>query len=96
MSTAGQLELLSQRRSQLLARAEAQRSELGFYYTQFERPVRQTEAVGGFLNSLRRSPVVLTALAALLLRTPWRKLARIPKLAWRGWTIVQFLRGWKW
>jgi hypothetical protein len=34
------------------------------------------------------------AMAALLAKTPWRKLAAFPKWAWRGWRVLRFFRGW--
>jgi hypothetical protein len=85
---------LGERRARLVARAEAQRFELACHYARFEGPVRLTGAVFGLMNSLRRSPFAVTGLAAVLVKTPWRKLARIPKLAWRGWRVLQFVRGW--
>jgi len=95
VSAPSELERIAQRRAELLARADAQRAALGYYYQQFERPVRQAETAVGLANSLRRSPLFLTGLAAVLLRTPWRKLARVPKFAWRGWRVLQFVRSLK-
>jgi len=85
---------LSQRRSQLIAQAEAQRVRLSEYCAQFEGPIHLTESVAGLMGTLARSPLAITGLAAVLLKTPWRRLARFPKLAWRGWKVFQFLRGW--
>jgi hypothetical protein len=87
-------EELARRREQLLARADAQRAELSAYHRQFEGPVRATETVLGFANRLRRSPLLITGLAAVLIRTPWRKLARVPRWVWRGWKTLQFVRSW--
>lgn len=85
---------LARRRAALIARAEAQRAELAFYARELEGPARIAESLGGFLNSVRRSPLLITGLAAVLIRTPWRKLARWPKWIWRGWRAAQFVRGW--
>ena len=85
---------LSQRRAQLIAQAQGQRARLSSYCRQFEGPIQLTQSVAGLIGTLSRSPLAITGLAALLLKTPWRKLARIPKLTWRGWKIMQFVRGW--
>jgi hypothetical protein len=83
---------LARRREALIVRAQAQRDEFARYNAQFEAPVRAAETVLGFLNILRRSPLAITGLTALLVRTPWRRLSRIPKWAWRGWKVVKFVR----
>ena len=92
MSSKG--EELARHREQLLARVEAQRLELSVFHRQFEGPVRAIEMVLGFVNSLRRSPLVITGLVAVLIRTPWRKLARVPRWVWRVWKAFQFVRSW--
>jgi hypothetical protein len=86
---------LAQHRAELVARANAQRLQLAEYVRQFEGPVHLAEGMVGLANSVRRSPLLLTGLALVLLRTPWRKFARIPKLAWGAWRIWQFVRQWK-
>jgi len=83
-----------ERRERLVAQAQEQRRELSLYHQQFEAPVRAAEAVFGLFHSLRHSPLFVTGLAIALVRTPWRKLARIPKWAWRGWRVFQFMRNW--
>ena len=85
---------LAERRARLVAKSDLQRMELAYHYARFEGPVQLTGAFLGLLNSLRRSPLAITGLATLLVKTPWRRLARIPKLAWRGWRVLQFVRGW--
>jgi hypothetical protein len=75
--------------------ADLQRMQLALYHSRLEGPVAAAGVALGFLNSLRRSPpLLITGLAVLLLKTPWRRLSRIPRLAWRGWKMVQFVRGW--
>jgi hypothetical protein len=93
MSSPSRLESLAQRRLELVARADAQRAQLADYYRQIEAPVRLIQAGLGFANSLRRSPVLMAGTAAVLWRTPWRRMARVPRLLWRGWKVVQFVRG---
>jgi hypothetical protein len=88
------LQALAQERARLVGLAEVQRVRLAEYSAQFEGPARLTGSILGCFASLRRSPLLVTALAALLAKTPWRKLARLPKWAWRGWRILQFFRGW--
>jgi hypothetical protein len=83
---------LAQRREALVARAELQRARLAREYQRFDGPVRIAGAAFTFASALGRSPLALTATAALLAKTPWRKLARLPKLAWRGWKIIRLVR----
>lgn len=85
---------LAQRRAQLVAQAEAQREQLSRYCQQLEPPIRLVENGYRFAKSLRRSPLLVAGLAALLLKSPWRKLARIPKFAWSGWKALQIARQW--
>jgi len=85
---------LEQRRAELVARSDMHRLELTQFYRRFAGPVHVGTSAIGLLDSLRRSPLFVTAAVAILLKTPWRRLARLPKLAWRGWRVLQFLRGW--
>jgi len=85
---------LTEKRARLVAQCATQRAALGAQYQQFQRPARLAQSTLGLWNTIRRSPLFLTAAAALLVRTPWRKMARFPKLAWRGWKIFQFARSW--
>jgi hypothetical protein len=89
-----EIQTLARRREYLIARAAAQRAALHQYHRVFEGPVRAAELMLGFGNTLRRSPLFVTALAAVLVRTPWRRLARLPKWVWRGWRALQFVRSW--
>jgi hypothetical protein len=85
---------LAQRREQLVAQADAQRIELSRFYERFAGPAQAAQTVLGFVGSLRRSPWFIIGLTALLIRTPWRKLARFPKWAWRGWKMLRFAQSW--
>lgn len=87
------LESLAARRAQLIARAEVQRRQLASYHRHVVAPVQLTGSVVGLVSSLRHSPLFIAAVAAILLRTRWGKLALVPKLAWRGWKILRFVRG---
>jgi hypothetical protein len=87
-------EALARRREELVARSDAQRAELSVRARRLEGPVYAVGSALGLLNSLRRSPLLVTGLAAVLIRTPWRKLARWPKWVWRGWRFAQLVRGW--
>jgi hypothetical protein len=94
MSSQSQLQSLAQRRAELVARAETDRVRLAYYYRQIQAPVRLMQTGWGVASNLRRSPLLVTAVAALLIRSPWRRAARLPKLVWRGWQVLQFVRGW--
>jgi hypothetical protein len=85
-------EAIAARRAQLIARSEQQRRQLAAYHRQVVAPVQVTTSVFGLMNSLRRSPLFITAVAAILLRTRWGKLALVPKFAWRGWKVLRFVR----
>ena len=86
------LDQLADRRAQLLVRSELQRQQLADCCRRFDRPLKLAESVGGFVRAIRRSPLFISALAFALMKTPWRKLARIPKLVWRCWKLLQFIR----
>jgi len=88
------LEALADQRIRLVRQSEAERVRLAEYASHFEGPARVTGSVLGFLSSLRRSPLLVTVVAALMVKTPWRKLARLPKWAWRTWRVLQFFRAW--
>jgi hypothetical protein len=88
------LEALAQERARLVQKCDSQRVQLAGYAARCEGPLAVTGSVLGFLNSLRRSPLAIMAMAALLAKTPWRKLAAFPKWAWRGWRVLRFFRGW--
>ena len=85
---------ICRRRAELVARAEEQRAQLSYYYGQFNGPVILIERATRFVSSLSRSPLAVTGLTVALLKTPWRRLSRWPKLIWRGWSLYRFIRGW--
>lgn len=91
---ASKLTELAERRAQLQARSEAQRVLLAKYHARIGKPLELVEMALGAVTLLRRSPLMVTGVAALLTKTPWRKLAHFPKLAWRGWKIIQFVKNW--
>ena len=88
---------LVQHRNELIARSDALRGELSQsyqrIYRQFETPVRAAGVLAGFVASLRQSPLLVTGVGLVLMKTPWRRLARLPLLVWQGWKILRFLRG---
>ncbi len=85
---------LAREREELVARSDAQRTELSIYSQRLEGPVQIVARTLSLANTLRRSPLAITALAAVLWRTPWRRLAHTPKRVWWAWKIFQFVRGW--
>jgi hypothetical protein len=85
---------LAAHRSFLLARSDEQRAQLSFYFHQFDRPVLAAQSGIALARSVWRSPLLITGLTLALTKTPWRRLARIPRWVWRGWKTYQFVRGW--
>ena len=85
---------LAQRRVQLVERSEAQRVELAIHYQRLKGPLVLTENGLRLARSLARSPLAVTGLALALMKTPWRKLAPLPRMAWRGWKIYRFVKEW--
>lgn len=85
-------EQLARKREQLVARADGQRAQLSEYWRRLEPPAQLAAGVFGLVNSVRRSPLLITGLGLLLLKTPWRRLARAPLLIWRGWSVLNFVR----
>lgn len=82
------LETIERRKAILIARGEAQREELALVYARLERPVRIGEQMITFL----KKPLVITGLAALLLKTPWKRFAKWPGLLWRTWQFLGIFR----
>lgn len=85
-------EEFARRREELIARAEAQRVEIGYQTQRLCAPLRMAETAFNTVNTVRRSPLLMTGIGLLLLKTPWRRLAIVPKVAWRGWQVLQFAR----
>jgi hypothetical protein len=72
----------------LIARSARQRAELAVACARLERPVR----IGEQLLHFFRKPLVITGLAALLLKTPWKRFAKWPGLLWRAWQFLGIFR----
>ena len=58
------LEALAQERARLIRKCDSQRVQLAEYAARFEGPLTLVGSALGCLNSLRRSPLAITALAA--------------------------------
>jgi hypothetical protein len=82
------LEEIQRRKAILVARSERQREEIGVAFTRLEQPVR----IGEQLLRFFRKPLVITGLAALLLKTRWKRLAKWPGLLWRAWQFLGIFR----
>jgi len=82
------LEEIERRKALLVARTAIERAQLAAIYTQIERPVRLGENIFRFF----RKPLVLTGVAALLLKTPWKRYAKLPAFLWRVWQFTKIFR----
>ena len=82
------LEQIERRKALLVARGALQRQEIALAYDRLERPVRLGEQLLRFF----KKPLVITGLAALLLKTPWKRFAKWPGLLWRGWQLMSIFR----
>jgi len=82
------LEEIEHRKAILIARSAGQRMELGRIQARLERPVQICEQTFRIL----RKPLVITGLAALLIKTPWKRFAKWPGLLWRGWQLLNICR----
>jgi hypothetical protein len=80
-----------ERRQRLVAIADNQRAELALHFRQVERIAAIGETTLGLFRFLK-SPLVMTGLTALLLKMRWRKLASLPRFAWKGWRLLSFFR----
>src|SRR5438093_9802135 len=85
---------LIERRTILVARAETQREALSYYVRRLEKPARVTEWTWGVARFLR-SPIVIAAIAALVLRKRSRRRRRrsgrfwLLRQAWRAFLIFR-------
>jgi len=87
-----ELEEIRRRRERLIARAMVQRSEMARVYHNLQKPVHVVENAFSYARYFK-SPLFLTGLAAILIRTRWKKLARLPALLWKGWGILRLVQG---
>jgi hypothetical protein len=79
------LEQIQSRKAALLAVCDEQREQIAFIYERVQQPV----AMGTRAIRMFKSPLFLTGLAALLVRTRWRRFAKVPGWIWKGWRLVQ-------
>jgi hypothetical protein len=79
---------IKRRREWLVQRAAEQRRTLDLLYRTYEKPMETGARVFGYLKFFK-SPLVLTGVGALLMRTRWRKFSGLPRWAWRGWKLFQ-------
>jgi len=82
------LEEVQRRKAILVARCARQREDIGVAFTRLEQPVR----IGEQLLRFFKKPLVITGLAAILLKTPWKRFARWPGLLWRAWQFLGIFR----
>jgi hypothetical protein len=82
------LEQIERRKALLVARGALQRDEMATAFTRLERPVRLGEQLLRFV----KKPLVITGLAALLLKTPWKRFAKWPGFLWRAWQFMSIFR----
>ena len=82
------LEEIERRKAFLIARSADQRKELALIFNRLERPVQMGEQIIRFF----KKPLVITGLAALLLKTRWKRFAKWPGLLWRGWQFFNVFR----
>ena len=83
---------LAQTRARLIARAAAQREQLALCADALSKPLLIAEQAGRFLRIFTSSPIVLAGLSTVLLKTPWRRVAKVPAWLWSGWKIFRTVR----
>jgi hypothetical protein len=79
---------LRRRRQWLVERSADHRRVLSAVARHYQQPI---ETGGKILGMLRyfKSPVVLSALGTILVRTKWRRFSKVPRWAWSGWKLFQ-------
>lgn len=97
------IEEIQQRRAQLLARLDQQRSDMGFYYAQCERSLVVVDAGWKLFRTIREHPVMTSVVTAVLGRVVGglvtRRLGLLQNLGvWSGrlmagWQLFQKFRG---
>lgn len=88
----GRLETLRLRRELLVAQAAAQRSETAYLATQLQTRLRLVDIGFALLRTVRLHPVLIASGAALLLRTPRRRLSLWAGRLVTSWELLQAVR----
>jgi hypothetical protein len=85
------LDLILQRRATLIARAESQRQEIAAHFSECEKPLRLIDFGMNIYRAVRRHPLFLTVLGALLGKLVASRLSFFQKLGpWPG----RIMAGW--
>jgi hypothetical protein len=79
---------LAERKRQLLARSEGERTNIARVYYQWQaRSSIARQTLGIF-----RNPLVLAGLGLFALKMPWRKAYRVGGLAFKAWRLLRVVR----
>lgn len=60
------IDAIAQRRAELIARAERQRQETAYYFSQCEKPLRVIDTGWSIYRSIREHPVLISVIGAVL------------------------------
>lgn len=79
------LEEITERKRQLLARADAERNALIRTCCEYRARTLVASKVSGFI----KNPIVLAGLGLLALKMPWRRTLKMSGWIWRGWRLLK-------
>ncbi|OGI44825.1 MAG: hypothetical protein A2150_05945 [Candidatus Muproteobacteria bacterium RBG_16_64_11] len=86
------LTAIARRRAVLVARAAAQRDEVGRLVDRWHAPLAFVDRGLALVRSIRAHPLALAVVAALLVRSPGGRLGLWTKRLWTGWRLYQSMR----
>lgn len=86
------LTAISRRRAALVARAAAQREEVGCLVGRWHTPLMLADRGIALVRSLRAHPLALAVGVALLVRIPGGKFGLWVERLWTGWQLFHSLR----
>jgi len=86
------LAAISRRRTELVARAEAQREEIGRLTHRWHTPLTFVDRGFALVCSFRTHPLAVAIGVALLLRIPGGRLGLWIERLWSGWRLYQSVR----
>ncbi len=86
------LTAISRRRAALVARAAAQRGEVGRLVERWHTPLTLADRGVALVRSIRAHPLALAVGMALLVRVPGGRLGLWVERLWTGWQLFHSLR----
>ena len=82
------LEEIAARKQRLVTESDNARNEMVRVYYQYQARTIMARKI----TALLKNPAVLVALGLIVLKMPWRRVARLGGWTWRGWRLFRMIR----